>query len=77
MFMENKVEYPVHVPMEVFLGGINTENHLPTKVTVSYPLSDGSRETIHKYIYPQEVHKLELNYTVMQVSGSNCVFKLL
>lgn len=68
MFMENSVEYPVRSPMVVFVGGLNTESKQKTKVTVSYPLSTGDREIIEMFINPREVHKLELNYTVMQVN---------
>ena len=67
MFMENKVEFPVKVPMEVFIGGLSTESLTPTKVTVSYPVDDNERHTIETYVYSREVHKFEFNHTVMQV----------
>ena len=67
MFMENRVDFPVYPPMEVFVAGRDTEKIPPTNVTVSYPTPDGPREVIHLLVYPKEVHKIEFNHTIMQV----------
>lgn len=65
MFMENSVEVLHRIPLEVFIGGLQSIGE--TKVEISYPVDNGNqRETITTYIFPREVHKIQLNHTVMQ-----------
>lgn len=65
VFMENLVEHPVNVTMEVFVGTLKTEE--PTFVTVSHPIADGGRSGLRYLLSPREVHKVYLNHIVMQV----------
>ena len=75
--MENRVEFPVNAPMELFLASLKVDSNKPTRVTAEYPLANGSMSTIETYVYSREVDKIEWNHTVMLVSFAVIVWSIL